>query len=239
MRLTFGAIFADAAAIWRADRDLLIALAAFFFLLPALALTLFMPLPSEPGEGQRLGGEVLILYITNNLHWIAIHRVTEMFGVVTLFVLCLDPARPTLGAAMRGALPLFLPFFVLTVFVAVLIWGGLVLFFLPGFYVMGRCFVASVAMVAERRQDPFAALTRGFALTHGNGWMLFTAAALLWLPSQLVGMLASSLRGPESGAVVIAATGLITALASGALTLATSLLQIAAYRRLAGSSSGT
>lgn len=239
MRLTFGTLFADAAAIWRADRDLLIALGAFFFVLPALALSLFMPLPTEPGEGQRIGGEVLILYITSNLHWIAIHRVTEMFGVATLFALCLDSGRPTLGAAMRRALPLFPLFFVLTLFVAVLVWGGLMLFFLPGFYVMGRCFVAGAAMMAERRSDPFAALTRGFALTHGHGWMLFTAAALLWLPTQLVGMLASSLREPESGALVIAVTGVVAALASGALTLATSLLQIAAYRRLAGSSNGT
>ena len=163
----------------------------------------------------------------------------ELFGVATLFALCLDRARPTLPAAMGAALRLFPLFLVLAVFVAILTWGGLMLFFLPGFYVMGRSFVAGATMVAERQSDPFAALARGFALTRGYGWMLFTAAVLLSLPGQLIAMLASSFRGPEAGIVTIAATGLVAALAGGAVTLATALLQIAAYRRLAGSSNGT
>ncbi|HEY0621581.1 hypothetical protein [Sphingomonas sp.] len=239
MRLAFGTIFADAAAIWRADRDLLIALGAFFFVLPALALTLFMPQAAPPAEGERLAGQALLAYIAANWHWIAMQRVVELFGVASLFALCLDRARPTLGAAMGAALRLFPLFLVLAAFVAILTWGGLMLFFLPGFYVMGRSFVAGAAMVAERQSDPFAALARGFALTHGHGWMLFTAAMLLSLPGQLVALLAGALRGPEAGIVVIAATGLIAALAGGAVTLATALLQIAAYRRLAGSSNGT
>lgn len=238
MRLPFGAIFADAAAIWRADRELLIALSAFFFVLPALAMMLFMPVPTPPAEGERLAGQALIGYITDNLHWIAIQRIAELFGVASLFVLCLDPQRPTLAGAMRTALPLFPMFVVLAVFIAILTWGGLMLFLLPGFYVMGRAFVAGAAMVAERRSDPFAALARGFALTHGYGWMLFTAAILLSLPGQLVAMLAGSARGPEAGMIAIAASGLIAALAGGAVTLATTLLQIAAYRRLATSSNG-
>lgn len=239
MRLTFGAIFADAAAIWRADRDLLVALGAFFFVLPGLGLTLFMPAAAPPGEGERLAGQALLAYIAANWHWIAMQRVVELFGVASLFALCLNPARPTLGAAMRTALPVFPLFVVLALFVAILTWGGLMLFFLPGFYVMGRSFVAGAAMVAERQNDPFAALARGFALTRGYGWMLFTAAVLLSLPGQLVAMLASSLRGPEAGIATLAATGLVAALAGGAVTLATALLQIAAYRRLAGSSNGT
>jgi len=239
MRLAFGTIFADAAAIWHADRDLLIALGAFFFVLPGLALTLFMPAAAPPPEGERLAGEALFAYIAANWHWIAIQRAAELFGVASLFALCLDPVRPTLGTAMRAALPLFPLFFVLSVLIMILTFGGLMLFILPGFYIMGRSFVAGAAMLAERRSDPFAALARGIALTRGYGWMLFTAAALVSLPGQLVAMLASSLRGPEAGIVAIAATGLIAALAGGAVTLATALLQIAAYRRLAGSSNGT
>lgn len=238
MRLTFGTLFADAAAMWRADRDLLVALGAVFFVLPALALTLFMPAAAPPAEGERLAGQALLAYIAANWHWIAIHRVAELFGVASLFALCLDPARPTLGAAMRAALPLFPLFFVLAVFVMILTSAGMMLLFLPGFYVIGRSFVAGAAMVAERQRDPFAALARAFALTRGHGWMLFTAAAMPWMSGQLVAMLAGSLRGPEAGIVTIAASGLVAALAGGAVTLAIALLQIAAYRRLAGSSNG-
>ena len=238
MRLSFGAIFADAAAIWRADRELLSALSAFFFGLPALAMMLFMPEAAPQAEGERVAGQALLAYIAANWHWIAIQRVVELFGVAALFALCLDRARPTLASAMGAALRLFPLFLVLAVFVAILTWGGLMLFFLPGFYVMGRSFVAGAAMVAERQSDPFAALARGFALTRGYGWMLFTAVILLSLPAQLVGMLASSARGPEAGIVAIATSGLIAALAGGAVTLATTLLQIAVYRRLAGSSNG-
>lgn len=238
MRVGPGTIFADAGAIWRADRELLIALSGFFFVLPTFAMTLFMSPPAKVAEGELLGSEVLIAFFMANLHWIAISRIAEIFGVLTLFALCLDPARPTLGTAMRAAVAAFPIFLVLALLNGFLVFGGLTLFIVPGVYLVGRTFVAGTAMVAERRSDPFAALVRSFALTRGHGWMLFAVAALPWLAAQLVAMVVGPAAGPSVGPVILAATGFVTAIASGAATLTVSLAQVAAYRRLGESING-
>lgn len=239
MRLDLRTIFVDAGAIWRADRELLLGLSGFFFALPSLALSLFLAPPVIPADGTSSGSEVLFAFLMANIHWIALSRIAELFGVLTLFVLCLDPARPTLRGAMGQAVRALPMFLVLALLVGILVFGGLTLFIIPGFYLAGRTFVAGAAMAAERRGDPFGALFRGFALTQGHGWLLFSAWAMPWLVGQSIAMVAGSAAGPESGDLIVVLSSFAAAVASGAATLAISLAQIAAYRRLGGSISGT
>lgn len=238
MQLSLRTIFADAGAIWRADRELLLGLSGFFFALPALALLLFLTPPAVPAEGASPGGEILFAFLITNFHWIALARIAELFGVLTLFVLCLDPARPTLRVAMRDAVRALPMFLVLALLVGILVFGGLTLFIIPGFYLVGRTFIAGAAMATAQRRDPFAALLRGFALTQGHGWLLFSASALPWLMGQSVAMVAGSAAGPGSGNLVVVLSSFAAAVASGAATLAISLAQVAAYRRLGGSING-
>lgn len=238
MRLVLRAIFADAGAIWRADRELLLGLSGFFFVLPSLALSLFLAPPAVPADETSPSTEILFAFLAANIQWLALARIAELFGVLTLFMLCLDPARPTLRVAMGHAVRMLPMFLVLGLLVGILVFGGLTLLFIPGFYLVGRTFIAGAAMAAERRGDPFGALVRGFALTQGHGWLLFSAWALPWLVGVSVAMVAGSAAGPQSGDVIVVVSNFAAAIASGAATLAISLAQVAAYRRLGGSING-
>ena len=53
MRLRYGEIFADAAAMWRSESAVLVPVAAVFFFLPVFALLLFLPIADTRGLAEE------------------------------------------------------------------------------------------------------------------------------------------------------------------------------------------
>lgn len=245
MKLSLGQVFADAAALWRADRDLLVRVSAVFFFLPAFALALFLPDPAPLAESatdmQRM--QAIAAYAQDTLPWTLSAQVVGMIGVIALYRSYLGVRRP-MGEQLTAALAQ-LPLFAAALLLAFAMFaGGFLLFVMPGLYVAGRVFLAGPAMIAEERREPIDVLARSMELSRGNGWALFSVQAVIlvpgWFMGLLVGGVANAVQTTTGSAAVaqLVAAPLVAGI-SMATSLAVTLTRITAYRRLAGSIKGT
>lgn len=242
MKLDIGAAVRDALAIWRRDREVLVAVAGLFFFLPNLALSLLLtasdrvPIdPAKRDDGAMLAW--LQTYLTENAHWLAIQALAELVGIAVLLALLLDPARPTVAEALRMVfrrLPV-LAGATMLVFTAKV--GGLLLFILPALYVIGRVFVVLPVLIAEPQRRFGDAMTRALTLTKGHVLQLVSLSALLYFGAQLVALLlgstASAVSRGGGNPVTTAMLAAAIAAVGAALSTAFALVRATVYRRLA------
>lgn len=244
MRLSFGSALADAASLWRSERDLVIRIAGVFYLLPILALAMLgsgLELPKQATPEQAV--EAFSAYYRANLIWVFVLSAALEYGTLALLKLLLQRGYTIRETLQASALRL-LPFFLLGYANGAVIQLGLTLFVLPGIYVFGRTWMMGAAYAAEPERGLLGAVERGFRMSAGNGWriallgigvlMITVAAALALL---IVGQLLVALAGNAQWAQALF---LLPVAAGGtAAYVAVTLVRIAAYRRLAGSSNGT
>lgn len=162
MRLRYGELFADAAELWRADSGILVPIAAIFFFLPILAILLFLPVVDLNGLEGEARNAAMMAMIGDQLPWSIAQTIIQTWGVGAILTLQLDPARPSVGEALRRALAR-LPGLLAARIIA---FGGVALgilaFVVPGLYLMGRTFLTSALYIAEPRLGPAGAAIGGF-----------------------------------------------------------------------------
>lgn len=242
------------------NRDVLMAIAGVFFLLPGLAFSVFVPEPqmapgTPPGEMMEIMAEAW----TSSLPLLVVVTLLQMAGTVTVLIVMTDPARPTVAQSIRRGFMALVPY----VLAQVMVGGALGMGFLvlvsaaalTGVQAIGAiailaAFLAMVwcslrmALVApvlaiEAERNPVAALRRSWQLTRGNsGRMLafFFLAGLLFavvygLAMMLVGVVLVLTTGGSVQHVLNAAVS--SAITSGALVYFIAMLA-AVYRQFAG-----
>lgn len=242
------------------NRDVLMAIAGVFFLLPALAFSIFVPEPqmapgTPPGEMMEIMAEAW----TSSLPLLIIVTLLQMAGTVTMLIVMTDPARPTVAQAIARGFKALGPY----VLAQIIVGGGLAMAFLVlvsaaaltgvqaiGVVVIVAAFLAMawcslrMALVApvlaiEAERNPVQALRRSWALTQGNSGRLLTFFALAFLVFLVIYGLAMMLVG----VVLVLTTGgevqrVLTAAVSSAITAAALVYFIAmlaaVYRQMAG-----
>jgi hypothetical protein len=241
MRLSLSEIFAGAVALWRANRDLLMRVAAVFLFLPLFAARLFIAMPDMGGDSVTTAQlvEILAAWYQANWLWVALAAVCQAFGIAVLLVLLLDASQPRLGQAMAQAAAL-LPLLILAWLLGfVLTTAGMFVLILPGLYLLGRTFITAAVLVGGPSRNPFNAVVASIALTRGHGWKLFLVQAVVGLLTSLLGGI---FEGVEPVGAAMPLLGAVAALASAAITtlgsLAMVLLQISAYRGLSADREG-
>lgn len=237
MRLGFAAVLGDAAALWRANRDLLVRVTAVFFFLPAFAMQLFpvaevsLDVATDAPPKQLL--QVWFDLMTLLWPWVLGTTLAQTLGTALLLVLLLDERRPTLSEALGRAIRLAPALFVALILSFALVGVGLGIFILPGLYAIGRTLLTGAVLVGEHQTNPLKAIAIGIARTTGNGWMLFLlmflAAACFWLPESLIEQPRRSLEAVPAAWALLGGAG---AAVAAAAALAQLLLQVAAYRVL-------
>ena len=245
MRLDLAALLADGAAMFRRDRALLLGVAGLFLFLPRLALLLLVPEPPVPTTPLEPGSAAAQASVTALADWVATHGVWFVaafgfgaLGTVALMTLYLDRDEPDLGAALARAARLWPRFVLMNLIAAPPVAAGLLLFYLPGLYVMARLLLAGPALVAERPLGAGAALGRGWSLSRGASLPLTALMAgtigVGWLLSQPLLRLDLWLRAQPGGAneVALITVDALAAAVAAAATLASALFAIAAYRRV-------
>lgn len=228
----------DTSSTISANRDMLIALAGVFIVLPAFAIAALNP-PPEPVTGADLKAvlEQLGTYFQQAWPGYLLVALINTIGTMAILALFGHASRPTVGQAIRQGLittPIaivvqLIQGFALTA--ALLIPARLLgLAGSPGLTALGiligigfavylllRFGLASVVIAVEGQRNPIAALQRSFALTKANAGRLLVFFVLLALAfaismqllQLLIGVVVQLLAGGEAATMILALTGAI------------------------------
>jgi hypothetical protein len=236
LKLDAGRAWTDAVALLKGQREILLAIAGFFILLPSLLLNTLRPF-APSGTGETVIRE-LMAWTNANFHWIILVAVLGALGRLAILILLLQPGRPTVGEALIAAARLLILFVVMDLLIGFMLLGGLFLFVLPAFYVFGRTFLAETAFVARQARGPTAGIRDGFEASRGNGWRIFGVAAIIYLAGviltaaigSVVGVLGALLGGAGLDRFL---GGLVDALFGAGVSLIMVLIGVAIWRQLA------
>ncbi|MGK6319236.1 hypothetical protein [Sphingomonas sp. DT-204] len=250
MKLDLAALLREAWALWRRDHALLIPVAGLTMFLPRLALQLLIPEWPAPEQGAT--GEQAMLqwsqafagWVGRYGGWFVLAVVIGLWGALTIVALYLDRNRPTVTGALGRGLAL-LPRYLIAMILVGLPTSGLlgialavpllfVVVLAPIFYIYARTSLAVAVLVAEAPIGAIAAIGRSWQLTRGNGWPLAWILAGILLTSSVFGSVLLALgRIGENNPIALGIAAAAAVASESAATVATALVAIAAYRRLA------
>lgn len=190
-----GRAWTEAMALLNSQREILLTLAGFFIMLPALLLNTLRPFaPSGTSEAWT---QELLAWTNVNFTWVVLVAAFAGMGRLAILILLLFPGRPTVGEALAAALPLLLVFLVMDLLIGFMLLGGAFLFVLPALYIFGRTFLAETAFVATRARGPIAGIAASFEATRGNGWRIVLVAGIIYV----AGLILSAALGSVLGVV--------------------------------------
>lgn len=237
----FSTILSDAWALWRADWSTLTAMAGPFLFLPPLAIHLLL----SPALDRALAGiapddtaarfQAFSGWVTASLPWLAVAQAVVQFGGLLILLFYLDRGRPAVGVALRTAARTFPVYLLAMILVSLVAFGGLLVLIVGYAYALARLAMVGPVIAAEREGNPFAAIGRSIALTRGSGLVLMGILILLYCANivveapfdQIEEWMTTHAPNPVAAAIV----GMAIAAVTAATLLATTLVQVAAYRR--------
>jgi|CXWL01.1.fsa_nt_gi hypothetical protein len=238
-KLSYDAAWADLVAMAKSNASVLAIVAGAFLLLPNFAQMLFAP-PPDIRSLDWNGLRQLEIYYTNNALVLILCNLPVWLGSAGILALLLDPRHLTVGEALKSGLRLLPGVIVLNWLIQFMIVSGLLLFIVPGLYLIGRLMLGAPAQMAERLGNPVSAIGRSFALSKGNGWRIAGLVALIAVVAVIVASAANAIVGillslilPKAAAG--AAIALLKSVISAAMKLLALLLGAALYRQLAPS----
>ena len=104
MKLDMGRAWNEATALVFANKDVVGIVAGVFFFLPYLALSLLMPDAAQPEfdpQNTEAALDALSTLYAENWWAFLLTSVLQMVGMLALFALLTDRARPTVGEALK------------------------------------------------------------------------------------------------------------------------------------------
>lgn len=200
-QLELSGIWAATVAAVRRDRDILVAVAGAFIFLPRILLNRVIgdATPEQlMAEGRALQSALLLAPFL--ILW-----VFAQLAIIMLFLGGRQGRGVSVGETLRGSLALLVPAVIASLLQGIAVFFGLLLFILPGFYLMARLSLV-VPTLATRTRDPMEALRHSWQLTTGNGMRILLILVMLFIGLLLVGVVLGGLA---------AALGFITNVAAG------------------------
>ncbi|MFO1255502.1 MAG: hypothetical protein U1E37_07510 [Sphingomonadaceae bacterium] len=252
----------EATGLVSGNRDLLIALAGVFLVVPSFAISMLLP-PPEAQDGAQLEAMLATMgayYRTNSITLILV-ALFQMIGSLSMLALFTDARRPTVGEAIRQGFR-YTPTAIAAQLILGMAIGAMVL--LPvtlggatkspvftalslivaaglGIWAMVRLSLVAPAVVVDRLANPIHALQRSWRLTEGNALRLLAFFVLV-----LIGFGVLLLVGEGATRLVLtllagAATADLVALAvatvlQAAMSVYFVAISAACHRQLAGAS---
>ena len=236
MKFSYSAVWDDAVRLLRSHGSLIAALAGVFIFLPGLLTAALLPQPQPQSVDRVL--EAMSDYIHVAWPWLLLETLVNMVGTIAILRLIFPRQTSTVGGVIAASLPLLPTYFAAAILSNVIVAIGLILFIVPGIYLLGRLAPVGPLIVAEERRNPLDALRRSFQLTAGKGWavaglVVIVAVAgviVMMVVNNLIGLLLLLLAGQKIGGFLVTIVGALTAAAFTTLLV---LLYAAIYRRLA------
>ena len=192
-KLDTNAAWKEASAIVSANREVLLALAGVFFMLPSLALAVIAGEPEMiPGTKPDQMMAAMSAFYAKWWWIILLSAVFQIVGLMAILTLMRDRSRPTVGEAIRAALPGALSYLAtqLVVVVGLSLVGGVLigvvavispvlavvvalLFGLAMIFAVFRLILVAPVIAVEGVLNPLTAMIRSWRLTQGNFWRIF------------------------------------------------------------------
>lgn len=252
----------DAANMVSANRDLLLALAGVFLVVPAFAVAMLLP-PPQPAEGAEFEAILATLgtYYQSNAVVLVAMALFQMIGTLTILALFTDSRRPTVGEAIRLGFR-YTPTAIAAQLILGMAIGAMVLLPItlggatksPGFtalallaafglgvWAMIRLSLVAPSVIVDRLVNPLRALERSWRLTEGNVLRLLAFYALVLIGFVVIMLVAEGITRLLLILVASAKTTDIVATLVGTLMQAVMsvyfvAISAASHRQLAGPS---
>jgi len=252
----------QASASIGANREVLLALAGVFFVLPSLAFALFFQQP-QPVAGQSQAKMMAMMqnYYLSALPFIIPMALVQAAGTLAMLALFTDRSRPTVGEAIRQGAAGVLPYIAAQLLlglgiglaggtmlaltavtgVQALVAMGIALVVAGAIYVAIKTSLVAPLVIVERERNPVTALQRSWRLTKGNSFRIGLFYFLLLLAfiiissvvMMIVGLLLAALAGPEGTKI---GSAIASSVLGGVMTLYFAAAMAAVHRQLAGPS---
>lgn len=225
MEFDMGRAWNDAMALLRANRDVVLIVAAVFFFLPYLALVLLTPdyatamggggmrQPADPSQAFDQAFKQMAEAF-DQVKWLVLgSALLQGIGMLGLLALLTDKRRPTVGEALVIGAKCLIPYMLaqlLMGMVLVLIMvvpiiasaGGIAFGLLLGLvavvalcYVMTKFSLVAPVVAIERVMNPLTALQRSWRLTKGNSVRLFFFYVLLFIVAMVISIVVNLFVG--------------------------------------------
>lgn len=258
-KLDTNAAWKEASSLVSANRDVFLALAGVFFVLPSLALTVIGGEPEVvPGMQPAQISAAIGAFLASAWWLIGLSLILQVSGMLAILTLMRDRTRPTVSEAIGGALQGLLPYLAASLLFAVVfgLVGGLaiaiggavapalaaVAFLLVlcfGIFASIRLILIGPVIAVEGTRNPLTALQRSWSLTRGQFWRIFGFLALvvilfvvvLGVISLLVGVVLAIFTSGETQRVLGA---LLSSAMTAVLVVYLTGIYSAIHRQLAG-----
>lgn len=197
--LDSNAAWASATRMVATNRDLLIAIAGVFFVLPGLIGAVFVPSPAmSPGMTEAQMLEVMQDYYASSWPVLVLLSLPPMAGMLTMLVAMLDNARPTVSQAIRQSLIVLPSYFAAQVLIALailpvaMVQTALLGLILPDrlavsaslgilLYPIMRTMLVGPVVAGQVERNPIAAIRESIRLTRRNAGRILLFFALVGL----------------------------------------------------------
>jgi hypothetical protein len=184
--LDSSAAWASATRMVAANRDLLVAIAGVFFLLPGLAGAVFVPSPAmTPGMSEAQVLDTMQDYYASSLPVLLLLSLLPMVGMLTMLVAVLDGERPTVSQAIRRSLGALASYFAAQLLIAFTIvplsmaLASVLALLLPDklavsvalgllLYPVMRTMLVGPVVAGQAERNPVTAIRESIRLTRGN-----------------------------------------------------------------------
>lgn len=219
------AAWQDARRLVSANADVLMAIAGVFFLLPLLALAVFVDPPAVTAQmTQAQLAQSMQDYYLRNAPVILPLSLVPIVGFIAMLVCMLDRTRPTVGEALRNCaarVPAYFASQILVGLIAavlmIVVSGVLIVLRVPAPIAAGAGIAAAVfpllrtimvgpVLGVGRTHSPIMAIRASLALTRGNTGRILAFLALAMLVyvvassvvMMVIGLLSTQVLGAES-----------------------------------------
>lgn len=252
MKLDMGRAWNEATALISTNKDVIGIVAGVFFFLPYLAITLLMPEVAQPQvdpENFEAAMEAIQAVYAQNWWVLLLSFVLQMVGMLALFALLTDKARPTVGEALKRGTIGF-PSYLAAQLIAAIVIGALValivvispfLLFIAIpliFYAMIKLSLIGPVIGIEQVLNPVTALKRSWQLTKGNSLRIFFFFVLLFLVflviSVLITLIAGVMFAAIGGEIELIGNGLVGSLVNAVFVVIYLAVLAGIHQQLSG-----
>ncbi|WP_338467277.1 hypothetical protein RXV95_01590 [Novosphingobium sp. ZN18A2] len=263
-KLDISAAWTSATRMVSANRDMLMAIAGVFFLLPGLAVAVFMGDPDiasnvDPKQAMTILAETY-LSAAPLLIFVSLLQLT---GTLIVLIVMIDPSRPTVAEAIKRGFVATPPYFGAQVLVyvvggftmlalasllaatgvAVLAAAALVALFVAMVWVLLRVSLVAPVLASSETRNPVTAIKRSWSLTTGNSPYLLAfyglSALLFFVVYGLIMMFAGVVLAlTTSGSVQTVLAAVVSSALFSAWLVYFAAMTAAVHRQLSGPPSG-